>query len=89
MNMNFDRPHGTEVNFWADLGASIGPSQTFEISRPKRLATYLAGSLIIIGAVYGIAHASPSVLVGLGIAVISLLAIATAVCVYAQNNTLV
>lgn len=87
MNMNFHRPSGTELSLSRSKSAQHSSVLKFDDAAPKRFPTYLVWSAIALGSIYGIAHASTAVLIGIGVVFVTLIAFLTAVCVYAQNNT--
>jgi hypothetical protein len=84
MNMNFD-PNGVQiaaaVHHSRKAKASVGRSARTSIFR------YAVWSSVALAGGYLIAHAGTAVLWGIGGTIIGLFVLATAVCIYAQNNT--
>ena len=84
MNMNFQRPPGLElksVDFQTTETALNKPGTK------KNWSKYAFWSFMVLGAVYVLTNSSARTLLILGGVVVALVALATFVCIRAQNET--
>lgn len=88
MNMSFKSPHGLELKH--PPHNVLAPSETALKAKPNRrpiAVKALRWSLAGLALAYLVTHASLGVLLAIGGAGLALLGVATAVCIYEQNNT--
>jgi hypothetical protein len=87
MNMNFQRPHAFEAKFLSQeqIAAPAGPGKTS--NRHRSLAPYAFATLVGCVVGYGLAHSSFTVFLVVAGALLTLAGLATAACIYAQNNS--
>jgi hypothetical protein len=83
MNMNF---HPSDVHVATTARHTRRATASGRSGRPA-LVRYFVWSVLVLGVLYLIAHASIAVLLGVTAAIVALILFATVICIYALNNT--
>jgi hypothetical protein len=89
MNMGFQKPHGTELQFMRSPSRELPPYLAFNTSSAPRRGPlkYLLLTVAGVGVGYAAIHASATILFAAAGGLIALVAIATAIGIYVQNNS--
>jgi hypothetical protein len=87
MNMNFQKPQGFELGHPPRTPRRVAQKLTLNDFTDRSRPNYFIWLTLLLGGGYLLANASLSILLAIGGAVVVLLGIATAICIYAQNNS--